>query len=159
MAFWKKSEDPWDIDPEKRRRERPAVTFETTEEPEEKEDGESILAEIAGLFKKKDAEEPAQPPMICPWCGQEMVKNYLSGGRDHVVLVETKPGAFLGTTFMDTTLISDEGGWDSYKSCWRCIPCRKLVVDMPEKKEETFTWDGNPPSADRVEQNMKEETS
>ena len=35
MAFWnKKSEDPWDIDPEKRKRERPVVTFETADEPE-----------------------------------------------------------------------------------------------------------------------------
>ena len=157
MAFWKKSEDPWDIDPEKRKRNHEATTFETAEEPENGETDEGLLAEIAGLFKKKAEEEPEQPPMICPWCGQEMVKSYLTGGRDNVVLTEEKPGAFLGTTFMETTLISDEGGWGSYKSCWHCVSCRKLVVDVPEKKEESFGWDDNPTSSDTTEQQTGEE--
>ena len=50
MAFWnRKSEDPWDIDPE-RRRKGPAVIFEEASDPEEdspaEEEAEKELSSV-----------------------------------------------------------------------------------------------------------------
>ena len=53
MAFWKKSEDPWDIDPSKKKREPSAYTVpEEAGGLEEKPEDESFFAEVAGLFKR-----------------------------------------------------------------------------------------------------------
>ena len=155
MAFWKKSEGPWDIDPEKRKREQTAVTFEAEEKPEEEAD-EGILSEIAGLFKKKPEPVKTLPDMSCPWCGKAMTKGYLMGGRDRVCWSAEKPGGFFGSAFLETVEIRDPDVWNNYKTCWHCIPCRKLVVDVPEQEKETFAWDGNPPSAGSAEQDMSE---
>lgn len=153
MAFWKKSEDPWDIDPEKRRQEQTTVTFETVEEPEAGEADEGILSEIAGLFKKKADPLEQLPDMTCPWCGKEMTKGYLVGGRDRVRWSAGKPGGFFGTAFLDTVEIRDPDIWNNYKTCWHCIPCRRLVVDVPEQlPEEPIAWDGNPPNHDGTEE-------
>ena len=157
MAFWKKSEDPWDIDPEKRKREQAPVTFETAQETERREEDESILSEIAGLFKKKPDPIESLPDMTCPWCGKEMTKGYLMGGRDRVCWSAEKPGGFFGSAFLETVEIRDPDVWNNYKTCWHCIPCRRLVVDVPEQEEETFAWDGNPPSAGSAEQDAEEE--
>ncbi len=156
MAFWKKSEDPWDIDPSKRKRE-PAV-YAVPEEGsglEHEPENESFLAEVAGLFKKKPDPIEALPGLICPWCGKEMTKGYLLGGRDAMCWSEEKPGAVFGSAFLDTVQIRDEGLLSNYKTCWHCIPCRRLVVDVPEPPKDTFAWDGNLPSHTETE----EETS
>jgi len=130
MAFWKKSEDPWDIDPEKRRRE-PINAFAL--EPENDETGESFLNELAGMFKKKAAqEETPLEPEICPWCGKPMERAYLYSGRDKLQLCEEKPSAFWGSMMVDTLELCDEGFMVTHKSCWQCKACRKVVVDFPE---------------------------
>ena len=155
MAFWKKSEDPWDMDPSKKKRE-PTVYHTVPEEvsglKDEPED-EGFLAEVAGLFKKKSDPLEELPPMNCPWCGKEMTKGYLMGGRDAMRWSVEKPGTIFGSAFLDTVQIRDEDIWNNYKTCWHCIPCRRLVVDVPEQKEEMpFGWDGNPPSHPGVEE-------
>lgn len=126
MAFWKKSEDPWDIDPEKKKKASIAVV-ET--EPEYEQETEGFLA---GIFKKKPAEEEVEESLICPWCGQKMTKGYLLGGRDRLRLSDQKPTAFLGSLGHDTIDFSDEGFLVTHKSCWQCKTCRKLVADIPE---------------------------
>jgi len=142
MPFWKKSEDPWDRKPT-------SVSYTTFDEPSKEEEKgflESIREEVADWQEKRKAAAEAEenaPPETCPWCGQEMVKNYLTGGRYGVVLSEEKPGAFMGTTFMDTTLITNEGVLGAYKSCWYCAGCRKLIVDVPEPSSgPNYVWDG-----------------
>ena len=152
MAFWKKSEDPWDVDPEKKRRE--TVSYFETEEPAVAEDTpkEGFLS---GLFKKKD--EPVEEiPVPCPYCGNPMTKGYLNGGRDNVHWTQGKP-SFLGI-FDDRLLISDEGGMlsASYKTCHMCEACRKLIVDVPEQPVTGFAWDGNPPSQTEQEEERTE---
>ena len=138
MAFWKKSEDPWDIDPEKKRRE--AVSYFETEEPENEEDvpREGFLS---GLFKKKEEPAEEEVPVPCPYCGKTMTKGYLKGGRDNVHWTETKPGFLSGLD--EALLISDEGGLltASYKTSYMCESCRKLIVDVPEPPATSFTWD------------------
>lgn len=141
MAFWKKSEDPWDIDPEKRRRE-PINIFEP--EPENDETGESFLDELAGMFKKKPVQEEIPPePETCPWCGKPMERGYLVGGRDKLQLSDEKPSAFWGTMMVDTMEFCDDGFMVTHKSCWQCKACRKVVADFPEPVE--YAAEGNLP--------------
>ena len=142
MAFWKKSEDPWDRKPTA----ASYTTFDETPAEEEKGFLESIRDDVTAWREERKAAAEAEEnalPKVCPWCGQQMERNYLTGGRYGVVLSEEKPGAFFGTAFQETTPISDEGSWGSYKSCWHCKSCRKLVVDVPEPSAgSNYVWDG-----------------
>jgi len=144
MAFWKKSDDPWDRKPT-----QPTYTaFE--EEPKEKEKG--FLEEIRGDFqewrdsKKAAAEaEAAMPPEKCPWCGKDMEKGYLTGGRGgHVVEWSTqKPGVLFGTAFHEeTVVVTDEGGMTSYKTCWYCRDCSKMTLEIAPPKGPNYVWEG-----------------
>ena len=135
MAFWKKSEDPWDIDPEKRRREPTAFCEETP--PVEEKKGWKLP------WNKEKPEPEEELPVICPWCGEAMTKGYLTSGRDAVVWGEQKPTALLGMAFVDALTITDEGFVPPYKTCWHCKPCRKLVVDVPEPPSgPNYVWEG-----------------
>jgi len=138
MAFWnRKSEDPWDIDPE-RRRKGPAVIFEESSDPEEDPPAEGESEKegfLSGLFSGKKAEEE-EPPVPCPYCGAEMEKGYLICGRGAIQWTKVKPGAVLGNLFAEAVTISDEGFLNSYKTSHMCTACRKIVVDVPEEKEE-----------------------
>ena len=66
MAFWKKSEDPWDIDPDQRRR--------LASEPAEKAPG--LLDTLRGDWDamqvewQEKREKLRLPPEKCPWCGE-----------------------------------------------------------------------------------------
>ena len=61
MAFWKKSDDPWDIDPEKRKKtetvwwEQEAPAREEADAAPEKQ-GERLGDALKNLFKKKEEE-------------------------------------------------------------------------------------------------------
>lgn len=131
MPFWKKSEDPWDMEPGK---EAPAA-----DGPER--EGESLPdtvrewgARIKTALQKKEA--PEGPPETCPWCGKEMEKGYITGGRDAVRWSRGKPG-FLGGLGGESLRIDDEGGlFCSYRTAWYCRDCRKLVADVPEPAAE-----------------------
>ena len=127
MAFWKKHEDPWEIDPEKRRREAVPV-FE--QEPETEE----APAEKKWPWQKKKEPEEV-PPETCPWCGRPMERAYLYSGRDKLRLCSEKPSAFWGAMGADTVELCDEGFWVTHKSCWQCKSCRKVVADFPEPEE------------------------
>ena len=144
MAFWKKNEDPWDIDPEKKRRETVSY-FETEETVSEEAPKESFFS---GLFKKKEEPVEEETPVPCPYCGELMKKGYLKGGRDNVHWTETKPGFLSGLD--EALLISDEGGLltASYKTSYMCESCRKLIVDVPEPPETNYAWDYETPRAD-----------
>ena len=135
MAFWKKSDDPWDLDPDKR---RPAVR---EEEAEKEADAGSLLQDLRAwneTRKEKKARHQTPPaPIPCPWCGKEMEVGYLCGGRDAVRLVRQRPG--LLQIAEDALYIRGDGAfWCDYKIAWTCSDCRKLVADLPEPEE---TWD------------------
>lgn len=135
MAFWKKSEDPWDLDPEKR---RPAAGEETAEKDG---DAGSLLDDLRAWNEARKEEkarrETPPKPIPCPWCGKEMEVGYLVGGRDSVRLVRQRPG--LLQIAEDALYIRGDGTfWCDYKIAWTCPDCRKLVADLPEPEE---TWD------------------
>ena len=135
MAFWNKSEDPWDMDPSKR---RPAVR---EEEGEKDPDAGSLLDDLRAWNeerKEKKARRQTPPaPIPCPWCGKEMEVGYLIGGRDAVRLVRERPGAL--RFFEDPLYIRGDGTfWCDYKIAWTCPKCRKLVLDLPEPEESSY---------------------
>jgi len=137
VAFWKKSEDPWDIDPEKKRRKTEPWVEVQERMGEEEAPKIGFLSEL--LKKKEDpAEEEVSVP--CPYCGKTMKKVYLKGGRDRVYLSETKPGFM--SAFDEAWLISDEGGlWTAaYRTCCMCEDCSKLIVDIPEPTGPNYVW-------------------
>lgn len=94
MAFWKKSEDPWDWEPKKQ-----PIPRETGSEPGDGASG--LLDELRDDFQDwnenrkaaKARRETPPEPIPCPWCGQPMEPGYLIGGRDAVRLVRQRPGA------------------------------------------------------------------
>ncbi len=142
MAFWKKSDDPWDRKPVK----TTYTTFE--EEPKEEEKGffESIREDVTEWQEKKKAAAEAEanmPPEVCPWCGREMEKGYLIGGGGYGVQWSTKkPGVILGTAFHeDTVVVSDEGSMTSYKTCWYCRDCQKMTMTVTPFKGANYSWE------------------
>lgn len=158
MAFWKKkSEDPWDVDPNRKR--KPVMFYERDPEPQpepgpvtKEDEGLAMPQAVAG---ESAQEEPEEAP-TCPWCGKEMIRAFIVGGRDSMRLSDEKPSAFLGLIGKDCLYFTDDGFWTNYKSCWQCKPCRKVVADIPEQvPEDSFSgWDGNPvapPSTEEIE--------
>ena len=113
MAFWKKSEDPWDMDPSKR---RPAIR-----EEEEKPDPVRPVDDSQAWEEEPQTEENREEsanPMTCPWCGKKMELGYLYSG-DSIRWVDREPGAFLGALTAGKELyVSDEGVTTEYKKCW-----------------------------------------
>lgn len=120
MPFWKKSEDPWDMEPGKA---SPAA--------EETENQEGLLDVLKSWSGQRDARKKAeeQPPMVCPWCGKEMELGYLCASQG---LVCWRSGAHRMLSFGEELVVSDEGTFNSYKTTWRCRDCKKLILDAPE---------------------------
>ncbi len=128
MAFWKKSEDPWDMEPKR----ATAATPDRDEEPETLADSLKAWNEARKEEKARKLAESAPEPIPCPWCGKDMEPRYLWGGRG-VYLGEKRPGFFTSGMSEDNWDFLDEGSMLTglYKTVWYCKDCRKLVVDMP----------------------------
>lgn len=127
MAFWKKSEDPWDVDLDKR---RPTVREESAENnPDAVCPADAPQAGAEGSQAEENREAPAAP-MRCPWCGREMELGYLYS-KECILWVDQEPGAILGALSAGKELyVSDEGVTTEYKSCWYCSTCGRLVIQM-----------------------------
>lgn len=137
MPFWKKSEDPWDIDPDKQRRMAPPH-----EEARDPDTGllEDLRAWNESRKEEKIRRETPPEPIPCPWCGKEMEPGYLIGGRDAVRLVRRRPGALCLADPDDSLYIRGDGTfWYDYKIAWTCGECRKLVLDLPGDPKEDET--------------------
>lgn len=130
MPFWKKSEDPWDIDPAKQRRSVPV---------KEEEKGPGLLDQLQDWNEARKEEkarklaESTPDPIACPWCGNLMEARFLWGGKG-VYLGEHRPGFFSSGLSEDNWDILNEGSLisGSYKTVWYCKDCRKLVADLPD---------------------------
>ena len=135
MAFWNKSEDPWDRKPEKRQAPTDWTAEETGPEPglldRLKDWNEARKAEQA----RKAAEETPDP-IPCPWCGKLMEVRYLWGGRG-IYLGKKRPGFFSSGMDGENWDFCDEGNLISgvYKTAWYCKDCRKLVAKLPPEPE------------------------
>lgn len=135
MAFWKKSEDPWDWDPSKK---RPAPQPAEPQEPRENPLDTLKQWNEDRKTKAKEKEEAKRlPPEKCPWCGKDMEQGFILGGRD---AVRWYPGVYKFELFRGLDgdaidLLSDGSGFTSYKIIWLCRDCKKAVFDMPDPPE------------------------
>ncbi|WP_298018156.1 PF20097 family protein [uncultured Dysosmobacter sp.] len=134
MPFWKKSEDPWDMEPG-----QPVSTMETPEQ-----DGESLADTVKEWGEKiktsvQREEEPEGPPETCPWCGKPMERGYLDAvkGGD-IWWVTERPGklktALMGADPKTSLRVDDEGTLFTYKTAWYCAACRKMALDAAGMK-------------------------
>ena len=111
MAFWKKkSEDPWDLKPEK----KPAAPASAPEPP-------------AWAQRNQPPE-----PMACPWCGKEMLAgNLYSGGQRGYGPLEWREGDHkswlerIGTPKQEQYF-----QMGCYEEAWYCTACQKMVLDV-----------------------------
>ena len=133
MAFWKKSEDPWDIAPDQRR---------TTSEPAEKAPG--LLDTLRGDWDAMQAEWQEKreklrlPPEKCPWCGEDMEQGFLMGGRGvfwYRGIPNIKTSLF-GAPNEDTIRVDTEGFLNTYHTAWYCSVCKKMTVDAADLQTE-----------------------
>lgn len=129
MALWKKSEDPWDREPEVRQAPAPR------QEPEKEAPRENPLERLRQQIEKRTAggPEPDTPAMTCPWCGKEMARGYLYGkGGGDIWWLRKKLGwkeKLVGPDPNTSLLVSDEGGLYTYKTAWYCQACQRMAVD------------------------------
>jgi hypothetical protein len=122
MFFRKKSEDPWDIDPNKKKA-APAAPQEEVKAAEE-------------LPEETTEEAPA-----CPWCGKAMIRGYLRSGNGGVFLWDDEPGWSAALGDMGLPIARDGGMLAGlYAPCWQCKPCRKLVADIPGERRPNYVW-------------------
>lgn len=126
MAFWKKkSEEPWDRDPNER---RPAAVPVRTEPEAEKP--------LPPWVRPEERPEP----IFCPWCGAPMLYGFLYGnGRG---TMQWREGPYRGglDAMRFTGQKIDLGGSET---AWYCISCRKMTMDvegMLEKAGPNYTW-------------------
>ena len=148
MAFWKKKDvDPWDIDPEKRKRssavlweqdvpQTEPLAQEESAGPKGAEEGRITLEERIRRIVEGPQDLPAGPAEVCPWCGGEMaaVSIYARGG--FVCWRKGSPGRWTD----DDNVLQDPGQsfWDiPSKGAWYCEACEKMTLDVKK-----------PPSAD-----------
>ena len=146
MAFWKKSEDPWDIDPEKRKKQTTAAFWENdapaetdpvgaaSGRPEEEPRGQSLGESIKGFFGGKKEDAPITPEK-CPWCGKDMEWGRIDGGRDYSVMWRNwKPRGFLGIfqpeDAREIDLLDEGDGLWCYKTVWYCRDCGKMTLEI-----------------------------
>ena len=146
MAFWKKSDDPWDIDPEKRKKQTTAAFWENdapaetdpvgaaSGRPDEEPRGQSLGESIKGFFGGKKEDAPITPEK-CPWCGKDMEWGRIDGGRDYSVMWRNwKPRGFLGLSQPDNAreidLLDEGDGLRCYKTIWYCRDCGKMTLEI-----------------------------
>lgn len=132
MAFWKKqSEDPWDMDPN--RKNQPTPT------PAQTEPTERTIPPWVHI------EEPPAP-ISCPWCGENMVWGNLfagSGGSRTSGWLQWREGAHQG--FLDSLRFTGRKvDLGAYEEAWYCMECRKLVMDVGlalKRSGPNYVWE------------------
>ena len=124
MAFWKKSDDPWDLREEK---EEPQNSFQQYVDRwnaiEEREKAEKE-AEKKAREDYENAPFLTADAMDCPWCGRGMDRVYIMSSYG-VSWHYKKPPAWR----WDAWPLWDNKG-ASYKSAWYCPECQRMALDM-----------------------------
>ena len=124
MAFWKKSEDPWDRKPEK----KSTAPAPAPEPP--------AWAQV---------KQPPKP-MNCPWCGKEMLSGNLYGStsRSAASPLTWREGGHkswlerIGTPEQEQYLVLG-----SYEEAWYCTDCQKMVLDVGlalKQQRPNYEW-------------------
>lgn len=164
MAFWKRGEDPWEIDPAKERERREREDREPIETPLDtlREWREKRRAEAAA----QEAAWAAEPAEKCPWCGKDMERGYLITGRGGIVWTPgrmTGRAAWIGPPkeVRERRLrVDNEGFLATYKTTWYCPDCEKMVLDAagllsPENTDiSPFREDPDDPAGEEEEETL-----
>lgn len=164
MAFWNRGEDPWDIDPAKRRAKSERKSREPMENPLDR------LRTWNEDRKARQAEEDAAQDavtMACPWCGKPMRRGYISSGRGGVIWTPgrlTARRAWLGPSKKeaeDRLRVDNEGEFVTFKTVWYCPDCEKMVLDAKGLRHPNASWldgiDDSPfPGAEEAEKEAGE---
>ena len=133
MAFWKKSEDPWDIDPDQRR---------TAPEPEKIEPGllDSLREDWDAMqaARQEKREKLRLPPEKCPWCGEDMEQGFLMGGRGVAWHrgIPTGKARWLSPGGGNIMRVDTEGDILRYHTAWYCPDCKKMTIDASDLQTE-----------------------
>lgn len=133
MAFWKKSEDPWDIDPDQRR---------TAPEPEEIEPGllDSLREDWDAMqaARQEKREKLRLPPEKCPWCGEDMEQGFLMGGRGVAWHrgIPTGKARWLSPGGGNIMRVDTEGDILRFHTAWYCPDCKKMTIDASDLQTE-----------------------
>lgn len=132
MPFWKKSEDPWDIDPSR----RPAP------EPAEKSPGlTDTLREGWNTMREQRKEKQEKlrlPPEKCPWCGKDMEQGFLMGGRGVFWYrgIPTGKALWFSPGNENIMRVDTEGFFSSYHVAWYCPDCKRMTIDASDLQTE-----------------------
>ena len=156
MAFWKKSDDPWDIDPEKKKKQAATTWWEndTPAEPDPVGAASGRPEEVApkaqrlgdsikGFFGGEKEEEAPVPAEKCPWCGKDMERCWINGGQGIVTWRNWKVrglGLRRPTGWKEISLL-DEGDFVPRKIAWLCPDCGKMVMEVPLPPGPNYTWE------------------
>ena len=146
MAFWKKSEDPWDIDPEKRRRQQEKAWKQAEERDlqgdEARQEEESFGELIGSLFRKKEQTPPQA--RSCPWCQKEMTLGYITAGNGVALWQDWKPTA-LNIPPKDSerfSIMDEEPLINRYCTAWYCRDCKKITLDVSDASAgPNYVWE------------------
>ena len=128
MPFWRKSEDPWDMEPEKRR------TWTAGEPQPPAADGEAW--KVPG--EKETAEEQTSSAMTCPWCGKDMEQGFLMSGRGVFWYrgIPTGKARWLSPGGGNIMRVDTEGFLTTYHTAWYCPDCKKMTIDAADLQTE-----------------------
>ena len=133
MPFWKKSEDPWDIDPSKR---RPAP------KPAEKAPGlvDTIREEWDAMQKERQEKRKKLelPPEKCPWCGKDMEQGFLMGSRGVFWCrgIPAGKALWLRPGRENIMRVDTQGDVLCYHTAWYCPDCKKMTIDAADLQTE-----------------------
>lgn len=133
MPFWKKSEDPWDIDLSKR---RPAPKLA------EKAPGlvDTIREEWDAMQKERQEKRKKLelPPEKCPWCGKDMEQGFLMGSRGVFWYRGIPAGKtlWLSPGRENIMRVDTEGFLTTYHTAWYCPACKKMTIDASDLQTE-----------------------
>lgn len=144
MAFWSRSEDPWDRDPSREREKRERAAREPLENPLDtlRDWNEKRKAEAAA----KEAAQAAEPPEKCPWCGKDMERGYIAGNQHGILWT---PGRMTGRAYWigppkeareGQLRLDDEGDFVTWKTIWYCRDCEKMTLDAHGAKAPGSFW-------------------
>ena len=143
MAFWKKSSDPWDMDPEKRKNE---TTWWEQDAPEQADPpaGQAPLTPEQQRIRDIIEGPKATPvtPENCPWCGGEMAAVSIYSRNGYVCWRKGDPGRW--TDDYDVLQDPGQGFWDSpYKRAWYCEGCEKMTLSVKKPPSMEMLHDPN----------------
>ena len=131
MAFWKKSEDPWD--------QKPKPVSRPAQEEQSPEPGllDQMQEWMEQRKERKAQESTPPPPSPCPWCGKPMESGYLMGGQG-IWWAPGRPDAWAKwagvSEVRGAVQVDREGGLTPFQTAWACQNCRRLVLELPPEE-------------------------